>query len=38
MSTLGAKWKELSAEEKQVYADQSKLPVIDGTRLNKLSE
>jgi len=30
MSTLGAKWKELSAEEKQVYMDQSKLPVGDG--------
>ena len=30
MSTLGAKWKELSADEKQVYMDQSKLPVADG--------
>jgi len=38
MSTLGAKWKELSAEEKQVYADQSKLPVIDGTCLFELLE
>jgi hypothetical protein len=33
MSTLGAKWKELSAEEKQVYMDQSKLPVADGMSL-----
>jgi hypothetical protein len=25
MSTLGSKWKELSAEEKKVYLDESKL-------------
>jgi len=25
MSTLGAKWKELSAEEKKIYLDESKV-------------
>jgi len=36
MSTLGAKWKELSAAEKQVYVDQSKMQIEDGTILSRV--
>jgi hypothetical protein len=34
MSTLGAKWKELSTAEKQVYVDQSKMQIGEGTILS----